>query len=484
MDETRPTSDNSRQLPRTLGLTTASAIVVGSIIGSGIFKKTAAMTDALPSPLLVLILWVVAGGISYMGALSAAELTASFPESGGLYAHLRRILGRLTGFLYGWSTLSVIQTGSIASVCYIFAEYLNFFMGWGDLPPGYANWGFTLLGTIDVYPLGDFFTKMAAVGAIWVITAMNVRGVALGATVQNVFMIIKYAIMLGIVVVAVASAGALVEHVSGPLVPPELAPTSLGGTGSWMALGGAITIALSGAFWAYDAWINVTYIAAEVRDPSRNLPRALTLGLISVIIAYVAVNIAYFHFLDVSECRSSTLVATDALAKVLPAAASLVAFAVILSTFGAGNGMALSSARVTFAMAHDGMLPKALGRIHPRRKTPSTALWVQGIWSTVLVFSGTFDQITDMLIFVSWAFYGLLAFAVIVARVRLPDAPRPYRVPGYPWVPGFFVVFSAVYVVMSILENTRNALMGLLLVSTGLPVYLWYSRKNKGQERA
>lgn len=462
-----------KDLARSLTLTTATAIVVGSIIGSGIFKKTAAMSDALPSPVLVLALWVVAGGISFLGALSAAELTATFPESGGLYAHLRRILGRFVGFLYGWSTLAVIQTGSIASVSYVFAEYLRFFVPWGDVPPAWAAWGVTLFGTIDLHPLRDLFTKLVAVACIATVTAMNVRGVRLGGAVQNVFMGIKFLIMAGIIGVAAFGASRLVENLSLPVLPSEMAPPSLGGSGSWMALAGAVTIALSGAFWAYDAWINVTYVAAEVKAPTRNVPRALALGLGAVLVCYLAVNVAYFHLLDLDAVRGSTLVAADALGRVLPAAAGLVAFAVVLSTFGAANGMALSSARVPFAMARDGLLPSALGRVDPRRETPANALWVQGAWSVVLVFSGTFDQVTDMLIFVSWAFYGLLALAVIVARVRFPDLPRPYRVPGYPWVPGVFITFSGVYVVLSVVENTRNALLGTALVLGGLPVWAW-----------
>lgn len=462
-----------KDLARSLTLTTATAIVVGSIIGSGIFKKAAAMSDALPSPVLVLALWAVAGGISFLGALSAAELTATFPDAGGLYAHLRRILGRFVGFLYGWSTLAVIQTGSIASVSYVFAEYLRFFVPWGDVPPSWAAWGVTLFGTIDLYPLRDLFTKVVAVACVAIVTAMNVAGVRLGGAVQNVFMGIKFLIMAGIVGVAAFGASRLAANLSMPVVPPELAPPSLGGSGSWMALAGAVTVALSGAFWAYDAWINVTYVAAEIRAPARNVPRALAMGLGAVLVCYLAVNLAYFHLLDVEAVRRSTLVAADALGTVLPAAAALVAFAVVLSTFGAANGMALSSARVPFAMARDGLLPAGLGVVHPRRGTPANALWVQGAWSAVLVFSGTFDQVTDMLIFVSWAFYGLLAAAVIVARVRFPDVARPYKVPGYPWVPAAFVLFSAAYVVLSVIQNTRNALMGTALVAAGLPVWAW-----------
>ncbi|MBM4394760.1 MAG: amino acid permease [Deltaproteobacteria bacterium] len=454
-------------LARSLSMTTATAIVVGSVIGSGIFKKTAGMSEALPSPLLVLGVWVLAGAVTFLGALSAAELSAAFPESGGLYAHLRRVTGRFSGFLYGWSVLAVIQTGSIASVAYIFAQYLGYFVPLPAAPPEWEAWGATLFGTIDLYPFRELPTKCVAVGCVLVVTVLNTAGVRLGAAVQDLFLWLKVAIMAGIVAVAAFGAGSF-EHVTAPALIPE------GMSG--MALLGALTIATSGAFWAYDGWINVTYVAGELRDPARDMPRALARGLGIVVASYVAVNLAYFWLLPVAEIRGSTLVAADALGRVLPFAAAAVSAAVIVSTFGAANAMALSSARVYWAMARDGVFFEAVGRVHPKRQTPHVALLVQGVWASALVFSGTFDQITDMLIFVSWAFYGLLALAVVVARVRFPDAPRPFKVPGYPFVPIVFVLFAAAYVVMSVIENTRNALLGTALVLLGLPVWAWFVR--------
>ena len=461
-------------LARSLSVNTATAIVVGSVIGSGIFKKTAFMSDALPSPLLVLAVWALAGIVSFLGALSAAELSAAFPEAGGLYAHLRRIFGPSTGFLYGWSTLAVIQTGSIASVSYIFAQYLRYFIPWPDVPHEWETYGFVLLGTVDFDPLRELTTKLVAVGCIAVVTAINIAGVRLGATVQDVFLWLKVAIMAGIVLVAAAGDGEI-EHLSSP----PLVPDNMGG----LALLGAVTLATSGAFWAYDGWINVTYVAAELRHPDRDMPRALAGGITIAIVSYLAVNLAYFWLLPVEDVRTSTLVAADALGRVLPFAAAVVSAAVVVSTFGAANAMALSSARVYYAMARDGVFFKSLGMVHPKRRTPHCALLVQGIWSGVLVFSGTFDQITDMLIFVSWAFYGLLALSVVVGRIRFRDWPRPYKVPGYPFVPLIFTAFAAVYVVMSILENTRNAALGFLLVACGVPVWAYFVAR-RGQKGA
>lgn len=471
----------TKDLARTLTLTTATAIVIGSVIGSGIFKKAAAMTDAIPSPALVLIIWAIAGLVTLIGALCASELSAMYPDAGGLYAHLKRILGPLSGFLYGWSTLSVIQTGSIASIAYVFAEYLRFFAGWGDVSPQLAGWGTNFFGVIDFYPLKDLGTKLVAIVCIWVITIMNVSGVRLGAVVQNVFMYLKFVIMAGIIVAAAFGAGHLMQALSGPVFPAEISPPSLGGTASWGTLLGAFALALSGAFWAYDAWICVTYVSSEVKNPQRNMPRALMFGMGAVVVCYLLVNAAYFHLLDVNQIRTSTLVASDALNKVLPAAAALIAAAVVLSTFGAINGTALSSARVYYAMARDGLFFTRLADVHDKRETPHVALIVQAVWSSILVFSGTFDQITDMLIFVSWGFYALLAFAMILARYRFPDEKRPFKVPGFPWLPGIFIVFSLGYLVFSVVGNTRNALMGILLVLPGIPFYLYFRKRAAAQ---
>lgn len=455
-------------LTRSLTLTTATAIVVGSVVGSGIFKKAAGMTEALPSPVLVLGVWLAAAAVTFLGALCASELAAMYPESGGLYAHFRRTLGRFTGFLYGWSVLSVIQSGSIASIAYVFAQYLRFFGGWPDSPAGWDDVGVTLFGTIDLYPLRDVWTKLVAVGCIASVTIVNVLGVRLGFVVQDVFMYLKLAILAGIVAVATFGSGSF-AHITDVVVVPE------GMTNG--SLIGAVTIAMSGAFWAYDGWINVTYVGSELKNPERDLPRSLAIGLGLVAVGYAAVNVAYYYLLPIDDVRSSALVASDALARVLPAAAAIVAAAVVVSTFGATNGTTMSSARVCYAMSRDGLFPRSFGDVHAKRRTPHTALWVLGTWSAVLVFSGTFDQITDMLIFVSWAFYGLLAVAVIVARFRFPDAQRPFRVPGYPWVPIGFALFSAAYVVLSVLENTRNALFGTILVAIGVPFWWIFSRR-------
>jgi APA family basic amino acid/polyamine antiporter len=454
---------------------TATALVVGSVVGSGVFKKAAPMAAQLPSPTLVLLLWVAAALISFLGALCAAELASTFPDAGGLYAHLRRAFGPFTGFLYGWSVLSVIQTGTLASIAYIFAEYLRVFGGWGEPSPAVASLGGTFFGVIDFFPLRDLGTKFVAVCCLLVVTVVNVLGVRLGARVQDAFLWIKLGILALIIGVGVVGASSLLAPFEGPLVPPGLDPATMG----WGPLMAAVTLGLSGVFWAYDGWINVTYVGTEMKNPSRDFPKALAIGMALVSLGYVGVNAAYFALLPIDKVASSSLVASDAVSAVVPSGAVLVAIAVILSTFGALNSTALVSARVYWAMSRDGLLWRGIDAVHRRRQTPHVSLWIQFVWSSALVFSGTFDQITDMLIFVSWAFYGLLAVAVVVARVRFPDVPRPFRVPGYPWVPLSFALFSAAFVVLSVVENTRNALVGALLVFLGVPFYLYFSWRSR-----
>lgn len=454
-------------LAQILTLRTATAIVIGSIIGSGIFKKTSAMCEALPSPILVLCVWFFAGIITFLGGLCAAEISSAFPESGGLYAHLRRILGRFVGFLYGWSVIAVIQTGSIASIAYVFAQYLSYIFPLGDVNVDVEGWVF--LGTIDIEPFRDLSIKLVAVLAILCLTIINIVGVVFGALVQDIVTLLKVIIVVFIVVIAGFGDGNMNNILGSNIFPPDSFPVFSG-----------FILALSGAFWAYDGWINVTYIGAEMKNPKRDTTYALGLGLFVVTILYMLVNIAYFYLLPLSEIRESEMVAADALSKVMPFGAVAASAFVALSCLGTTNGTILSSARVIFAMGRDNVLPRIFGAIHPRFTTPHLALILQGVWASVLIFSGTFDQITDMLIFVSWGFYGLLALAVIIARIRFPKIERPFRVPLYPIIPVIFIIFCMIYLVVSVVENQRNALLGTFLVMTGLPIWVWYSWKERG----
>ncbi len=460
------------QLLQRLGPYATTAVVVGSMIGSGIFKKPAVMAEHLRSPGLLLLTWALAGVITCFGALANAEVASLFPEAGGQYAYFKNIYNRFCGFLYGWAVFAVIQSGSIASIAYVFAEYTGYFVPLPRLSPGLEAFSLHLFGPVTVTPLSHLGLKLLTVATIAALTLVNVRGVALGGAVTSVFTTIKVAAVAALVLLAFSVGQGSTQHFSdagGAMAPPP--------SGLW-AMGAAMGLALSGAFWSYDGWNNVTFLAGEVRRPERTLPRSLATGTAAVVAIYVLVNLAYLYVLPLHQMAGARLVAADAMARVLGApGASLLSGLVILSTFGATNGSILSSARVAYAMSRDGLFFSPLGRVHPRHHTPHVALWVQAAWASLLVFSGSFDQLTDMLIFVAWVFYAAGAAGVIVLRWRRPDLPRPFSVPGYPVVPLVFVAFAGAFVVATAAQNPRDVLLGLGLVGLGLPLYGYRLRR-------
>jgi basic amino acid/polyamine antiporter, APA family len=474
-DPATPKKSTASELAAKLGLYTASMIVIGSMVGSGIFKKPALMATQLGSPKLMVLVWLVAGLITCFGALANAEVASMITAVGGQYVFFRRIYNDFAGFLYGWAIFAVIQTGSIASISYVCAEYIGYFVQLPHLSPELEHYKISLLGIITIQPLADIGTKVVTATCVLFLSGLNVIGVAVGGAVQNVFTTFKMVAILG-VVLACFTLGGQPAAESAATVASGAAPVIAHPSG--IGLIGAMVAALSGAFWAYDGWNNITYIAGEVRQPSRNIPRALFLGTAAVALLYILVNLAYVHVLPLEKMAGSTLVAADAMRSVLGrTGGALISALVILSTFGTANGTILASARVHFAMARDGLFFRSLGQVIPRFQTPARSLLWQGLWSAALVFSGTFDQLTDMLIFVSWIFYLAGALGVFVLRVREPDTPRPYKVWGYPVVPAVFVLFAATYVVITLRQDFRNSVFGLLLVGLGVPLYLYWRRR-------
>ena len=469
-----PAASASPGLSQRLGLYTATMIVIGSVIGSGIFVKPATMAAQLRSPVLLLGIWTLAGLLTLAGALTNAEIAGMIASTGGQYVFFRRIYNDFVGYLYGWSVFSVIQTGSIASIAYVFAEYCGYFIKLPRLAPQWEQLSVSLLGgAITMAPFEQLGVKLLTVACILVLTSVNIVGVVAGGLLQNVLTTAKLAAIAAIA----GAAFAFSDGRSGSLT----AATWSGGLHQlddpWGLLR-ALGLALAGAFWAYDGWNNITYVAGELREPRRTIPRSLLLGTATVVAIYTAINVAYLYVLPLDELARSELVAAAALERVLGhVGAAIVAALVVVSTFGTVNGTTLASARVSFAMARDGLFWRGLGHISPRFRTPARALVVQGLWASALVFSGTFNQLTDMLIFVSWIFYALGALGVFVLRRREPDAPRPYRVWGYPWVPAAFTLFAVGYVALTLRENPRDSLFGLLLVATGLPGYFYWRRR-------
>lgn len=465
---------NKHTLIQKLGLFTAITIVIGSMIGSGIFKKSAPMSSELGAPGILIALWVGAGLISLIGALINAEITGLMPRAGGQYVYFREMYGKFTAFLYGWSTFSVVQTGSIAAIAYIFSSYLEYFFPAQHLSAAWEAWGFSIpiagVNVLDLYPLKDIGLKMMTIILIMFLSVVNYFGVVFGGMVNNVFTTLKSAAIAFIVIAAIAFGSGHISNFT-PFINSSFQYPS--GT-----LLGAIILALSGAFWAYDGWNNITYLGAEVKEPQKNIPKALFIGVGFVIVVYTLTNLAYLYILPADVIANSKLLASDVMQAVVgPWGGAFVAVAVMVSTFGTTNGTILASARVYYAMAKDGLFFRKLEDIHHKYKTPGVSILVQGIWASVLAMTGTFDQITDMLIFVTWIFYGLGAAGVFVLRKKMPDAERPYKVIGYPVLPIIFVLFSAFFVIISFKENIRNAVFGLLLVVIGIPFYFYFNRK-------
>jgi basic amino acid/polyamine antiporter, APA family len=475
---------SSADLLPVLGIFTTTMMVIGSVIGSGIFRKPGVMAAELGSPTLLLAVWLLAGVITMFGALTNAEVSGLIPETGGQYVFFERMYGPFFAYLYGWAVFAVIQTGSIAALAYVFAEYSTQFVPLPELSGPAASFAIHLPLIGDILPLREFGVKLLAAGVIVLLTTVNYLGVRFGGLVQNVFTIAKVAGMAAIFLAAFLP-------VSGGSVGNLTAPGSMTAkTGLALAL--AVAAALQGAFWAYDGWVKASYIAGEVRDAQRIVPRATVLGMFIVTAIYLLMNVAYCWVLPTDVMAQSKLVAADVANRIFSGGGKWVAVIVMISTFGANNAVILTSARVYFSMARRNVFPAVLGRAHPRFHTPAASLVIQGLWSILLVFSGTFDMITDMLVFVAWIFYAAGAYGVFVLRRKMPDAPRPYRVPGYPWVPAIFVLFATVFVALTLYNDLSgfraataagkpaliNSVFGIALVLLGTPIYLIYRRRS------
>jgi len=471
------TPKRKTQLIRGLGLTAAMMIVAGSMIGSGIFRKPATMAGQLMSPELLIIVWVVAGLITFIGALTNAEIAGMIDATGGQYVYFRKMYGDFIAFLYGWSIFAVIQTGSQAAIAYVFAEYLGYFFKYPQLPQSFQDFSIFMPFVGDIHPFLDFGTKAVAILCILFLTGVNYLGVVFGGIVQTIVTFIKIAsiIILSLLLFTFGQ-GSYANVYSGFNIPAETITNIIS----------VIGLALAGAFWAYDGWNNVTFVAGEVKNPQRNIPLALLYGTLIVIAVYVLINIAFLYVLPIDEMSKSPLVAASAAERIFGVnGASIISIAVIISTFGALNGSILATARVQFAMARDRLFFSPLGKIHPKFGTPHVSLIIQGVWSCVLVLSGSFDTISDYVIFAAWLFYMLGAYGVFVLRKKMPEVNRPYRVWGYPYTPIIFIIFSFLFLVNSIISDTQDAAMGSILILSGLPIYLYwkyYAKKNNISE--
>jgi APA family basic amino acid/polyamine antiporter len=382
-------------------------------------------------------------------------------------------------FLYGWALFVVIQSGSIASITFVFSEYLNTLIPLWNLDQATVESFAVPLPFGTIYPLQSIGIKLITVAAVGLLTLINAGGVREGGRVQVVFTVAKVAAIAVLVVLAVVGPAGTIGNLT--------MPSSVGvPAGSALML--ALAMAMNKALWSYDGWNNLTYVSGEVRNPQRTVPQALLLGTLICIGVYVAINFAYLMILPIDALAASSAVARDAAYLMMgPVGATFVSVAVMVSTIGTSNGTILASSRVYYAMAKEKMFFRSAGHISARKNTPTVSLAMQFGWTSVLVFSGTFDMLTDMLIFVSWGFYALGAAGVFILRRTMPDAPRPYRTWGYPFVPAVFILFAIVFLAYTVVSDFTNyyagatpvvnSVWGIILLFTGVPFYLVFSKK-------
>ncbi|MFB3853735.1 MAG: APC family permease [Vicinamibacterales bacterium] len=432
------------ELPRVLGLVDVVGILVGSVIGSGIFIVPATIAAQVQSPLLMLTVWVVGGVLSFFGALAFAELGAAFPRAGGMYVYLREAYGSFVAFLFGWTLFLVIDSGAVATLSMAFAsKYLPYFV---------------TLSPVQV--------KLVAIVFVAVLVAVNYVGVRYGAMLQNVLTAMKFGAILAVV-------GAVFFFADGQprnLVEP-------GWQGGSAGLVGAFGVALVASLWAYKGWEAVSFSAGEVRDAPRVLPLGLLGGTLLIIVLYVATNLAYLWVFPTDVIARSSRVASDAMNLAIGSAgAGFIALMILFSIFGAANGNILTAPRVFYAMARDGLFFKRLSHVHAVYLTPHVSILAMGVWASVLSISGTFEQLATYVVFGQWIFFGLTVGAVVVLRRKRPDLPRPYRTWGYPITPFVFIAAALYISFNTIITQPFNALAGLLIIGSGVPAYLFWRR--------
>jgi APA family basic amino acid/polyamine antiporter len=435
------------QLLRVLGLWQTTSIAMGVMIGTAIFLVPPDVTRQVGSPGPALAVWVGGGLLSLFGALSFAELAGMMPQAGGQYVYLREAYGSLVSFLCGWSFFLAAQSGGISVLAVGFAEYLGEFV-----------------------PLSTWELRAAAAASIVVFTFINYLGVKEGGRVQSLLTGVKVGALVALILL-----GYLLVH--GPVAGAGNLPPRPGS--SFLASFG---VAMVGVLWAYEGWNTCTFAAGEVRNPQRDVPRALILGTLAVIALYVGLNLVYYRVLTVPEVAASSRVGADAAVRIFGRTGSqLVALLIIISTLGSLNGSILAAPRVYYAMAKDGIFFRWCAAVHPRFHTPHLALLFQGVWGILLVVMGTYEQLFTYVIFAAWVFYALTGFAVIVLRRTQPNVARPYRVFGYPWVPIAFVLTSTWFIVNTLVEKPVESGLGAIMVALGVPVYLvWRRRANRG----
>ncbi len=468
-------NSNQGQLIRSLGLLSVFFLVASSVIGSGVYKKVAPMSEVLQSPSLVLMAWALAGVLTLFGTLSNAEVASMLADSGGEFVYYRKIYNRFFAFLYGWSNFTAIRSASIASIAYVFSQSFNSLVPLPTLPEQWAS--ISVFGFLT--PFDNFGVKALTVTLIIGLTYINYIGLKAGGSFSKYVLYLVIVSIFGIIVLGFVTGDGSWDNIQ----------TNASGyvSHSWTdsTFIKSIFAALLAAFWAYEGWSTIGYLGGEIKNPQRNLPLGLIFGMLFVMGVYLCINFTYLYVMPIDELlkeshSQNTIAAVTVIKHLLGSGGALfMSLLILVTTLGTTNTTVLAAPRLYFAMAKEGLFFKGAADVHPKYNTPSKAFLYQAVAVCILVISGSFDQLTDMLIFASFIFYGATALGVFILRVKMPDAPRPYKAWGYPVVPAVFIIFCVALLVITFASKPREATMGLVLMFTGVPFYFYWNRANR-----
>lgn len=460
---------STSQLNRSLGLRPVIVIVIGNIIGSGVYKKVAPMVAELHSSGWVLLCWLFGGIITLFGALCNAEVAGLLADTGGEYAYYKKIYNRFFAFLFGWSLFAVIQTAAISSLAYVFAQSFNSIV---SFPPLLSSLATFSIGGI-FFPFADFNVKLTAIILILILTWINTKGIKTGTGVSTAILLLVFG---GIFIIVAGAVGT--HHVN--LSSSFEMKTS---DNSQVTISSVFTAMLA-AFWGYQGWAAIGYVGGEIKDAKKNIPRGIAIGVFTIIGLYLVVNATYLSLLPIPALEEiyrsgNKIAAVEAVRSFWGQNGVLfISFLILITTLGCTNATILASSRPYFAMAREGMFFSPVAKLN-KAHAPANSLLYQSVWACLLVLSGTFDQLTDMIIFAVFIYYGATTLGVFILRRKMPDAPRPYKVWGYPIVPAVVILFCAVLIVNTIFSRPREAAIGVVLMLTGVPMYFWFKKNNR-----
>lgn len=463
---------DTKKLNKSLGIKLVVVVVVGNIIGSGVYKKVAPMAAQLHSSGWVLVCWVLGGIITLFGALSNAEVAGLLADTGGEYAYFKKIYNRFFAFMFGWSLFAVIQTAAVSSLAYVFAQSLHSII---QLPPVFASFADMKVAGI-FYPFADFNVKLAAIVLIIVLSWINTRGIRAGANVSTAILVMVFG---GIAIVVAAGISSGHGHLATAI--------DFHTTNNTPVTISAIFTAMLSAFWAYQGWASIGFVGGEIQDAKRSIPRGITTGVFIIIALYLTVNATYLSILSIPALEEiykagNQIAAVEAVKMFWGNGGALfISILILITTLGCTNATILSSSRPTYAMAREGLFFKKTALLNDAH-VPGNSLWYHCVWSCLLVLSGSFDQLTDMVIFAVFIYYGATTLGVFILRKKMPDAPRPYKVWGYPVVPAIVVMFCVALLYNTISTKPREAGIGMALMLTGVPLYFWFKKNNPQTE--